>query len=80
VIIMLDDISKVAVGIEIAKRTFQIAKQSILIGIGLSIILMLIFATGKFPPLDGAIIQEVVDVFVIFNALRAHIINPSMVN
>jgi heavy metal translocating P-type ATPase len=80
VIIMLDDISKVAVGIEIAKRTFQIAKESILIGIGLSIILMLIFATGKFPPLDGAIIQEVVDVFVIFNALRAHIINPSMVN
>ena len=33
---------------------------------------MFIFATGKFLPLYGAIVQEVVDVIVIFNALRAH--------
>jgi hypothetical protein len=37
---------------------------------------MVVFSTGKFPPLAGAIIQEVVDVVVIFNALRAHIIKP----
>lgn len=73
-VIMLDDISRVAAAVTIAKRTFKIARQSILIGIGLSIILMAAFATGKFPPLAGAIIQEVVDVVVIFNALRAHII------
>ncbi len=46
-----------------------------MIGIGLSVLLMLMFATGKFSPLAGAIAQEGVDVFVIFNALRAHIIN-----
>jgi heavy metal translocating P-type ATPase len=79
-VIMLDDISRVAGGVEIAKKTFSIARQSILIGIGLSVILMLIFATGKFPPLAGALLQEVVDVFVIFNALRAHIITPSMID
>ncbi|MCW2763283.1 MAG: cadmium-translocating P-type ATPase, partial [Marmoricola sp.] len=39
---------------------------------GLSVILMLIFATGKFKPIYGAAIQELVDVIVIFNALRAH--------
>jgi heavy metal translocating P-type ATPase len=72
VVIMLDDVSKVASSIEIAKRTFFIAKQSILIGILISIALMLVFATGKFKPIYGAILQEVVDVFVIFNALRAH--------
>jgi len=77
VVIMLDDVGRVATGFEIAKRTFKIAKQSILIGIGLSIGLMLIFATGKFTPLAGALIQEVVDVVVIFNALRAHLIKPS---
>jgi cation transport ATPase len=33
---------------------------------------MLIFATGKFTPVLGAVLQEVVDVVVIFNALRAH--------
>lgn len=74
-VIMLDDFSRVAVAVAVAKKTFQIARQSILIGIGLSVVLMFIFATGKFSPLSGAIIQEGVDVFVIFNALRAHMIN-----
>ncbi|HEY5668138.1 MAG TPA: heavy metal translocating P-type ATPase [Candidatus Saccharimonadales bacterium] len=72
VVIMLDDLSQVAEGRAIARRTFFIAEQSILVGIGLSILLMLIFATGKFKPIYGAAIQEVVDVIVIFNALRAH--------
>ncbi len=72
VVIMLDNVEQVANGVEIAKYTLFIAKQSILIGIFISIGLMFIFATGKFLPLWGAIIQEVVDVIVIFNALRAH--------
>ena len=72
VVIMLDNLEKVATSVAIAKRTFFIARQSILIGIIISIGLMLIFSTGKFQPVYGAIIQEVVDVIVIFNALRAH--------
>lgn len=72
-VILQDDLSRVATAVAIAKRTFKIAKQSILIGIGLSVILMLVFATGKFSPLVGAIVQEFVDVVVIFNALRAHL-------
>lgn len=71
-IIMQDDIGRVASGVEIARRTFRIARQSIFVGIGLSVILMLVFATGKFKPIHGAAIQELVDVIVIFNALRAH--------
>jgi heavy metal translocating P-type ATPase len=71
-VILLDDIGRVASAVAIAKRTFKIARQSILAGIGLSIVLMFIFATGKFSPLLGAILQEGVDVVVIFNALRAH--------
>jgi P-type E1-E2 ATPase len=72
-VIMQDDISYVARAVAIARRTFAIARQSILVGIALSLVLMLVFATGKFPPLLGAVLQEVVDVFVIFNALRAHL-------
>ena len=72
IVIMLDDISRVAHGLAIAKRTFVVARQSILTGIAISIGLMLIFATGRFQPVWGAILQEVVDVIVIFNALRAH--------
>jgi len=71
-VIMLNDIGRVAVVLAIAKRTFSIARQSILVGIALSIALMFIFSTGRFRPLYGAIIQEGVDVVVIFNALRAH--------
>ncbi|MEI8338610.1 MAG: heavy metal translocating P-type ATPase [bacterium] len=73
-VIMLDDVKRVAVATHIAKQTFSIAKQSIFIGIGLSTALMVVFATGKFTALSGALVQEVVDVVVIFNALRAHII------
>ncbi|HUC89230.1 MAG TPA: heavy metal translocating P-type ATPase [Patescibacteria group bacterium] len=72
IVIMLDDLSRLATSVQIAQRTFSIAKQSIFIGIALSAGLMLIFATGKFLPIYGAAIQEVVDVIVIFNALRAH--------
>lgn len=70
-VILQDDVSRVYTAYAIANRTFKIARQSILIGIGLSLILMGAFATGRFSPLTGAIVQEVVDVVVIFNALRA---------
>ena len=72
VVIMLDDVNKVASAVDIAKRTFFIAKQSILIGIFISIGLMAVFSTGKIKPIYGAVLQELVDIFVIFNALRAH--------
>lgn len=72
VVIMLDSISQVATSVSISKRTLFIAKQSIMIGIVISVGLMLVFATGKFKPVYGALVQEIVDVIVIFNALRAH--------
>ncbi|HSW99150.1 MAG TPA: heavy metal translocating P-type ATPase [Candidatus Saccharimonadales bacterium] len=72
VVIMQDDLARVAHSVAIAHRTFAIAKQSVLVGIGLSVGLMFIFASGKFMPIYGAVVQELVDVVVIFNALRAH--------
>ncbi len=72
VVIMLDDVSKVATAVEVAKRTFSIARQSILIGISISLVLMIIFATGRFRASQGAAVQELVDITVIIYALRAH--------
>lgn len=72
VVIMLDDISKVSDSVAISKRTLKIARESILIGIVISIILMLIYSTGKFSATSGAAIQELVDITVIIYALRAH--------
>lgn len=72
VVIMADDISKVAQSIDISKNTLRIAKQSIMIGIVISIVLMLIYSTGRFSAVSGAAIQELVDIIVIVYALRAH--------
>ncbi|TXG77027.1 cadmium-translocating P-type ATPase [Patescibacteria group bacterium] len=72
VVVMLDDITKVSTSVAVAKRTFFIAKQSILIGIFISIGLMAVFSTGRFKASTGALLQEVVDIVVIVNALRAH--------
>jgi heavy metal translocating P-type ATPase len=72
VVIMQDDLSYVPRAVATAQRALTIAKQSIVIGISISFVLMAFFATGKFSPVLGAILQEVVDVVVIFNALRAH--------
>lgn len=55
----------------LAKRTIEIAMQSILWGIGLSIFFMILASFGVIPPLFGAGIQEAIDVAVIINALRA---------
>jgi heavy metal translocating P-type ATPase len=55
----------------IAERSVRIALQSIVWGIGLSIVGMTFAAFGFIPPLLGAFAQEAIDVAVILNALRA---------
>ena len=49
----------------------RIAKQSIYIGMGLSCALMVAALSQDIPPAVGALLQEIVDVAVILNALRA---------
>jgi heavy metal translocating P-type ATPase len=58
-------------GLNIAKRTIGIAKQSIIVGIGLSVFGMVAASVGLIPPIGGAFLQEAIDVVVIVNALRA---------
>lgn len=72
VVVLVDDLSKTYQAIKIAKNTIKIALQSVWIGIAISVVLMLVATTGAIPAIVGAGLQEVVDVLVIFNALRAH--------
>jgi P-type E1-E2 ATPase len=71
VVIMLDDLSKVALAVEIGKRTVAVALVSIWTGIGLSIGLMAVAMTGYIPAVTGALLQELVDLATILNGLRA---------
>jgi len=57
--------------IRIAQRTRAIALQSVLAGLGMSLAGMAAAALGYLSPLQGAILQEAIDVAVILNALRA---------
>ena len=71
VVLLVDDVTKVGDGIEIGQRMLQIAKQSIFFGMGGSFVLMGIASFGYIQPALGAIMQEVLDIVVILNALRA---------
>ena len=53
VVILKDDLSKVSQAVEIAQDTMKIAKQSVLIGIFICVLLMLIASTGIIPALIG---------------------------
>ncbi|MDX2026857.1 heavy metal translocating P-type ATPase [Microcella sp.] len=71
VVILIDDLARVARAIAIGQRTVRIALQSIWLGIAISIALMLVAAVGLLPAIAGAALQEVVDLIAIVGALRA---------
>jgi heavy metal translocating P-type ATPase len=71
VIVLADTLDRIADAIAIARRTMHVARQSIWAGLGISGVLMIVAAFGGIPPVVGAALQELVDVAVIVNALRA---------
>ncbi len=71
VVIMADRLDRVGEAIIIAQRARRIALQSIFVGMGLSLAAMVAATVGWLDPVPAAIVQEVIDVAVILNALRA---------
>ena len=70
-VIAVDRVDRVVDAIHIGRRSLQIARQSVLAGLGLSFAAMGFAAFGYIPPVAGALLQEGIDVAVILNALRA---------
>ncbi len=70
-VILCDDITRVADAVRIGRRAVGIARQSIVVGLGLSGLAMVFATLGYFSPTTGAMIQEAIDVAVILNAVRA---------
>ena len=71
VVILADRLDRVGEAIVIAQRARRIAIESIVAGMGLSTLAMLAAVFGWLMPVPAAIVQEVIDVAVILNALRA---------
>ncbi|MGH2877070.1 MAG: heavy metal translocating P-type ATPase [Solirubrobacteraceae bacterium] len=70
-VITVDRIDRVADVLHIGRRSLGIARQSVLAGMGLSVVAMFVAAAGYLPPVGGALLQEGIDLAVILNALRA---------
>jgi len=71
VVLVPDRLDRLVEAFEIARRSRRIALESIWAGMGLSSVAMVVAAFGYLPPVLGALVQEVIDVAVILNALRA---------
>jgi heavy metal translocating P-type ATPase len=71
IVLLVDQLDRVLPAIEIAQRSRFIALESVYVGIGLSVAGMVAAALGFLAPVQGALLQEVIDVAVILNALRA---------
>ncbi|HEU0003167.1 MAG TPA: heavy metal translocating P-type ATPase [Ktedonobacteraceae bacterium] len=70
-VLLSTDILRVVRGVRLGHHVMRVALQGIWIGMGLSVIAMGFAAAGFIIPAVGAILQEVIDVIVILNALRA---------
>jgi cation transport ATPase len=76
VVLLVDHLDRILAGIEVAQRSRRIAIESVVAGIGLSVLGMIAAAFGYLTPVQGALLQEAIDVAVILNALRALAIVP----
>ncbi len=69
-VVMDSSLQKIDEFLHISHRMRRIALQSAVGGMALSVVGMLLAATGHLPPVAGAIAQEVIDVVAVLNALR----------
>ncbi len=76
VVLLVDHLVRLLPGIEVAQRSRRIALESVAAGIGFSVAGMIAAALGYLTPVQGALLQELIDVAVILNALRALRIVP----
>ncbi|WP_349371912.1 heavy metal translocating P-type ATPase [Salinarimonas sp.] len=70
-VLLVDRLEPVADALAVARRARTIALQSVGLGIGLSVAGMIAAAFGFLTPVEGALLQEAIDVAAILNALRA---------
>ncbi|HDR2863985.1 TPA: heavy metal translocating P-type ATPase [Enterobacter asburiae] len=70
VVLLTDRLDRLAEAKAIAKLSIRIARQSVLLGMGLCCVAMGFAALGLLPPFEGALLQELIDLLAIMSALR----------
>jgi heavy metal translocating P-type ATPase len=69
-VLLVDDITRVPEVLATGRKMDRVARQGINFGLGASLMLMAVATFGVIEPAVGAMLQEVIDVSVILNALR----------
>ncbi len=80
VVIMDSSLAKVDEFMHISRRMRNIALQSAVGGMALSIVGMLFASAGYLSPVAGAVAQEVIDVVAVLNALRVALPPKSLID
>ena len=80
VVLLVDHLDRLLSGLEVAQRSQRIALESVAVGISLSVIGMIAAGLGYLTPVQGALLQELIDVAAIMNALRALRIKPTVLD
>lgn len=75
VVLLVDHLDRLLPGLMAARGARRIALESVVAGIGLSVMGMIAAALGYLTPVQGALLQEAIDMAVILNALRALTLN-----
>jgi heavy metal translocating P-type ATPase len=70
VVLTVDRLDRLGEATTVARRSRRIAHQSVVAGMGMSMVAMAVAALGYLPAVWGALLQEAIDVAVILNALR----------
>ncbi|WP_372594207.1 heavy metal translocating P-type ATPase [Actinotalea sp.] len=71
VVLTVDRIEALADAILVARRSRRIAMRAVVVGMGLSLVAMVVAAAGHLPPAAGAALQEGIDLLAIAIALQA---------
>ncbi|HEX2726640.1 MAG TPA: HAD-IC family P-type ATPase, partial [Beijerinckiaceae bacterium] len=71
VVLLADRLDPLLAAVTVAQDAKRIALQSVWAGMGLSMVGMCAAALGYLTPVQGALIQEGIDIAVVLNALRA---------
>jgi heavy metal translocating P-type ATPase len=79
-VILDSSLQKVDEFLHVSRRLRTVALQSAVGGMALSLIGMVVAAAGYLPPVAGAVVQEIIDVLVVLNALRVAIPPKTLVD
>lgn len=71
VVVLVDRLDRLVEALLVARRARTLAQQSVVVGMGLSLLAMVGALLGLLGPVAGALLQEGIDVAAILNALRA---------